>query len=124
MAAWEIILIVVVAVVALLFLGGYLGNARARTARARRLDEHIAKADRALATARAGDRGWDRDVLESTVRETLAVRRPGQAIERLELIQVIDLPGTDSDSAVFLVVCGEREERMELVRTGDRWAAV
>jgi hypothetical protein len=42
----------------------------------------------------------------------------------MELVQVVDLPGTDEDSAVFLVLTSDGEERLELVRTGDRWACV
>jgi hypothetical protein len=122
MAAWEIVLLVVVALVALLFVGGYVGNARLSAQRDRRLRERIAEADRALADARAGDRGWDRDVLEAVVRDVVATNRPGVAIDRLDLIQVVDVPGKDGDSAIFHVVCGDHEERIELVRAEDRWA--
>jgi hypothetical protein len=124
MAAWEIVLAALVAVAALLFVGGYLGNARVAAARERRLRERIEHADRALAEARAEDRGWDRTVLEAAVRDAVGRARPGATIDRLELVQVVDLPGTDSDSAIFLVVSGDRRERLELVRTGDHWAAV
>src|SRR5437879_4171448 len=100
MAVWEIVLLVLVALVALLFAGGYAANARMTAARQRRLRERIAEADQALAAARATDRGWDRPLLEEAVRSALQARRPGAVIERMELVQVVDLPGTDADSAV------------------------
>lgn len=123
MDVWEIVLLAIVAVVALLFVGGFIGNARRSTQRDRRLREHIAAADQALADARATDRGWDRDRLEAAVRAAHDARRPGVAIDRLDLIQVVDLPGTDADSAVFHVVSAHGEDRLELVRSGDDWSA-
>src|SRR5258705_341182 len=57
MAAWEIILIVVVALVALLFIGGYVGNARLCAQRERRLRAHIPAADQALGHAPGRERG-------------------------------------------------------------------
>jgi hypothetical protein len=124
MAIWEIVLLALVALVVLLFAGGYVANARVNAARQRRLREHIAEADKALAEARATDRGWDREVLEAAARAALETRRPGIPVERMELVQVVDLPGTDEDSAVFLVLTSDGEERLELVRSGDRWACV
>jgi len=121
MAAWEIVLLAFVALVALLFAGGYVANARITAARARRLRENIATADNALADARASDRGWDRERLEDAVRSALRERRPGARIERMDLIQVVDLPGTDEDSAVFRLMTTSGEERLELVRRGDEW---
>jgi hypothetical protein len=123
MDAWVIILLVVVAVLVLLFLGGLAGNARARRAQSQRLAEHISAADHALAEARAQDRGWDRELLERAAREALAVQRPGVPIERLELIQVVDRPGTDEDRAAFHVVTATGDDHLELVRSGDSWRA-
>ena len=123
MDVWEIVLLAIVAVLALLFVGGFVGNARVTARRERRLRERIAAADTALAEARATDRGWDRERLEATVRAVLDTRRPGVRIERLDLVQVVDLPGTDRDSAVFRVVRADGEERLELVRSGDDWCA-
>jgi hypothetical protein len=43
----------------------------------------------------------------------------------MELVQVIDLPGTDSDSAVFHLITNlGGDEHLELVRRGDSWSAV
>ncbi len=123
MAVWEIVLLVIVVLVALLFAGGYAANARATRANERRLRERIAQADQALAEARATDRGWDREVLEAAVQAAMETRRPGVPLQSMELVQVVDLPGTDSDSAVFRCVTGVGEEDLELVRAGDRWTA-
>jgi hypothetical protein len=122
-AVWEIVLLVIVALIALLFVGGYVANARRNAARERRLHERTAAADRALADARASDRGWDRPLLEQAVRDALRQRRPGAEIQQMELVQVVDKPGTDSDSAVFHLVTTSGEEQLELVRRGGAWSA-
>ncbi len=123
MAVWEIVLLVIVAVVLLLFLGGLAGNARMRRARERKLHERAAEADQALAAARAEDRGWDKELLEAAARAAFAQQRPGVAIERIELIQVIDKPGVEDDRAAFVVLAGGGEDHLELVRSGDGWRA-
>ncbi|HZO36992.1 MAG TPA: hypothetical protein VFB41_08970 [Solirubrobacteraceae bacterium] len=123
MAVWEIVLLILVVLVALLFAGGYVANARLSAARQRHLRERVAEADHALAAARASDRGWDRSLLEQAARAALTARRPGASIEQIELIQVVDLPGTDSDSAVFHVTTSSGEEQLEMIRRGDEWAA-
>jgi type II secretory pathway pseudopilin PulG len=123
MAVWEIVLLVIVVLVGVLFLGGYVANARRNAARERQLRERIAQADQALAEARATDRGWDRERLEAAVLAALEARRPGVPVQSMELVQVVDLPGTDSDSAVFHVVTGVGQDRLELIRTGDLWSA-
>lgn len=123
MAVWEIVLLALVAILALLFVGGLIGNARARAGRDRQLRERIAAADHALAAARAEDRGWDRELLEAAARAAFAQQRPGVAIERLELVQVVDRPGTEEDRAAFQVIAAGGEDHLELVRSGDGWRA-
>ena len=123
MAVWEIVLLVLAALVALLFLGGYAADARRAAARERRMRERIAAADQALAGARASDRGWDRARLEEAVHVALRDRRPGAVIDRMDLVQVVDMPGTDGDSAIFRLVTSSGEEQLELVRRGDDWSA-
>src|SRR5215212_5004311 len=72
-----LVLIAVGAVLLVLFLGGVLYTIL-RERRTRDLDAHrIAEADRALATARATDRGWDRAFLEQAAHAALAQERPG-----------------------------------------------
>jgi len=124
MAAWEIVVLVVVAVLVLLFLGGMAGNARLRKANDRSLTDQIAHADAALAGARAEDRGWEPARLEEAARAAFAQRHPGVAIDGLRLVQVVDRPGTDEDRARMRVAHAAGVEEIELRRTGDVWAGV
>jgi hypothetical protein len=119
MAAWEIVLLVVVGVLVLLFLGGLVGNARVRAREHDSLTDRIAEADRGLAAARAEDRGWDRALLEQAAREALESR--GLRVTGLELIRVVDRPGTDADRALFRATTAEGFQEIELARTGDAW---
>ena len=123
MDTWEIVLLAIVGVLALLFLVGLAGNARVRRARERTLTEKIAAADQALAAARADDRGWDPALLEAAARAAFAVRKPGLTVDSLDIIQVVDRPGTDEDRALMRVSHAAGAEDIELQRTGDRWAA-
>ena len=77
------------------------------------------EADQALALARAGDRGWERDVLEAAAREAFAARSPVE-IRELLLLQVVDRPGTEEDQALFRVVTDVGSEEILLVRHGRR----
>jgi hypothetical protein len=120
---WEVVLVIVLGVLALLFVLGLFGNARMRRDRAGSLDEKVAAADNALAAARAQDRGWDPELLEAAARSAFAARRPGVEPDRLELVQVVDRPGTDEDSARMRVTFAAGAEEIELQRTGDRWDA-
>jgi len=123
MQTWEIVVLVVLGVLVLLFLGGLAGNARMRRARAASLAQRIAEADHHLAEARAQDRGWDPGLLEAAARTAFAARHPGLTPTRLDLIQVVDRPGTDEDRALMRVTHAAGAEEIELARTGDRWAA-
>lgn len=124
MQTWEIVVLAVVAVLALLFLGGLAANARMRRERERELGERIAAADHALAAARAADRGWDPALLDQAAREAAAARRPGAQVASLDLVAVVDRPGTDEDRArMRLAYADGAEEEIDLVRSGDRWAA-
>lgn len=123
MNAFEIVLIVLAAVLVLFIGGGMFVAAR----RAKQADEalraKIADADHALAAAHAGDNGWDADHMESAAR---AIWRSGdgedEAIAEAHLIQVVDRPGTDADEAVYkLVGTGGTERDVRIRRTGDAW---
>lgn len=119
-------LIVVIAVAgafALLFLVGLAGNARFLRGRDASLTDKIAQADAALAAARAEDRGWDRALLDQAARSAVEMRHPGAAISGLDLVQVVDRPGTDQDEALMRVRHAGGEEEILLRRTGDSWAA-
>jgi hypothetical protein len=123
MDTWVIVLLVVVGVLALLFLGGLIGNARVRREREGSLAERIAEADHHLAQARAADRGWDPALLESAARAAFAARHPGLEPQALDLVQVVDRPGTDEDRALMRVTHAAGAEEIELQRTGDQWSA-
>ena len=119
METWEIIVLVVVLVIIVLAVGGSYARRRQLERSQGRFDAHLLEVNRDLAAARAEDRGWERDVLEGAARQAYATERgsdPGQ----LELVQVIDRPGTDDDHAVFR--CGpEARERLTLGRRDGQW---
>jgi len=121
-SAIAIIVIVVVALFVLLIVGGVIANAR--RARGGEDDLHVAlgEADRALALARAEDRGWERSALEAAAREAFAARSPAEVRELL-LVQVVDRPGTEEDQALFRVVTDAGSEEILLVRHDGTWGA-
>jgi hypothetical protein len=115
-----VIIIVFVLLVVLLIVGGLIANARRTHDQEDELRVAIREADQALALARAGDRGWDRDVLEAAAREAFAARSPVEVRELL-LLQVVDRPGTEEDQALFRVITDAGSEELLLVRQGDAW---
>jgi type II secretory pathway pseudopilin PulG len=121
-SALAIIVIVVLALLLLLFVGGMVANARRSRAEDPQLRESLREADRALALARAEDRGWDRGTLEAAAREAFAARSPVEPRE-LQLVKVLDRPGIEDDQCVFRVVTDVGSEEILLVRTGGGWAA-
>ena len=122
MSALAIIVIVVLALLLLLFVGGMVANARRSRAEDPELRESLREADRALALARAEDRGWDRGGLEAAARAAFAARSPVEPQE-LQLVKVIDRPGIEDDQCVFRVVTDAGSEEILLVRSGGAWAA-
>jgi hypothetical protein len=123
MGTLEIVLLVLVAVMLLLAVGGYVATQRRTRAHAAELHARVERADHALAEAAAEDRGWDRARLEEAARAVFAERHPGAEVRSLDLVQVVDEPGTDRDGAVFRVVSGEGEHDVALGRRGDDWIA-
>jgi hypothetical protein len=117
-----IIVVVIVAVFVLLIVGGLVANARRARDEGEDLRATLREADQALALARAADRGWDRDVLESACRAAFATRSPVE-VRELQLLKVIDRPGTEDDEALFRIVTDVGSEELLLVRHGDAWAA-
>jgi hypothetical protein len=118
-----IVLIALGALVLLLFAGGFIANERRQKAREAHLREQIEAADQALAQARAGDRGWDLELLQSAARAAYAQRSGGQEPEEMQLVQVVDMPGTDNDEAVFRCVGGHHEQDVTLGREAGEWVA-
>ena len=123
MSLIAILIIAFVVLAVVFFIGGYIVAGRRRDAHEGELLAQIQTADEALAQARAGDRGWDLDALQTAAREAYANRFEGREPEKLHLIQVIDKPGTEADEAIFRCVDGHRHEDVVLGREGDRWVA-
>ena len=114
-----IVLIVIAVVLLLLFIGGYIANARRREAERAALHARVREADQHLASAHAEDKGWERSTLEAAARAAVE-QRTGAAPRELVLVQVVDRPGTDADEAVF------HADGTELVlgRRDGEWVAV
>jgi len=119
----EVIVVIVVVVIALFFIIGLLG-ARARDRRqAPAFEEHVREADEALEQARALDKGWHRETMETAARAAIADARPGWPVEELQLVLVDDNPGTEHDQAHFMASGQDGQARVILARHGDSWIA-
>jgi hypothetical protein len=123
MPVLDIVIIAVAVVLAVLAAGGYAVGTRRNRARNQRLDEHLARADAALAQAYAQDKGWERAGLEGAARKEWDAQRPGVPLRELHLVEVLDRPGTESDLAVFRAVAESGPERLVLGRRGGAWYA-
>ena len=120
MSTFAIVLIVVVAVLVLLIVGGVVANARRTRDEAGDLRATLRDADHALAQARADDHGWERTALEAAAREAFAARSPAD-VRELQLLKVVDRPGTEDDQALFRVITDAGAEEILLARHGDEW---
>jgi hypothetical protein len=117
---WEIIVLVLVALLALLAAGGALARRRQLAGSQDRFAASLLQVNRDLAAAHAEDNGWERSTLEDAARQAYAAERGGADPGALELVQVIDRPGTDDDHAVFR--CGpEGHDRLTLGRRDGQW---
>jgi hypothetical protein len=123
MPTWAIIVLAVFAAFLLLALGGALAASLRNRRRADRFGSRIDEVDRALADARATDRGWERGVLEAAARRAFEVERPGLEIHELTLVQVVDRPGTEEDKAVFRVVAADTRVQLTLGRVAGEWVS-
>jgi hypothetical protein len=117
---WEIIVLVVVALLVLLAVGGALARRRQLAGSQHRFDASLLQVNRDLAAAHAEDKGWERSNLEDAARHAYAAERSGADPGALELMQVIDRPGTDDDHAVFRAGPDGRE-RLTLGRRDGQW---
>jgi hypothetical protein len=116
---WEIIVLVVVLVIIVLAVGGSIARRRQLERSQGRFDAHLLEVNRDLAAAHAEDKGWERSTLEDAARQAYAAER-GSDPGELELVQVIDRPGTDDDHAIFR--CGpEARGRLTLGRRDGQW---
>ncbi|TMM05241.1 MAG: hypothetical protein E6G10_03170 [Actinobacteria bacterium] len=122
MPAWlEVLLIVIVALVVVLFALGAAGAARRRRELENRFGAQLEEANRALAAARAADRGWERATIEAAARAVHERAHPGTQIRELHLVQVVDRPGTTEDEARFRVVDDHGVHDVVLGRRDDEW---
>jgi type II secretory pathway pseudopilin PulG len=124
----SVILVVVLVVLGVLLLLAALGAAMASRRNALgaiAFEQSLAAVDRQLAAAVAADRGWERGALEATARDAFAERRPETRIAALQLVQIVDEPGTDEDLAVFAVTAADGAESTLTLgrRDGDWYAA-
>ena len=118
MSTW---LIIVIAVLLLLALGGAVARARQLSRTRGQFERSLDRVNHDLAEAAASDRGWDRERLESAARRILAEDSPGGEPAELLLVEVIDHPGTDQDQAVFRVRTGGADRRLTLGRRDGEW---
>ena len=123
MSVLAIVLIVVGALVALLFVGGLIARRKHDEQLAPDYLRHIAEADNALEEARAVDRGWNRAEMEALARQALEGAHPATTFERLHLVLVDDQPGVHADRAHFEAWDGDRAVRVVLTRSDAGWAA-
>lgn len=116
-----IVILVVIAVLLLLAVGGYVAQARRQPQLAESLRGRIEAADAALADARAEDRGWERGTMEAAARAAVAPRE----VTELHLIQVVDRPGTDADEAVFRAEHADGDATTVILgRRDGAWTAI
>ncbi len=123
----SVVLLVVLVVLGVLLLLAIIGAAMASRRNALgaiAFEQSLATVDRQLAAAVAADRGWERGALDASARSAFAERRPDARIAELELVQIVDEPGTDQDLAIFLVVAADgAESRLTLGRRDGAWYA-
>ena len=119
MSAGEIVLLLVLALIVTLAVGGMIAQRR-RLARNRPVFESsLEEVNHDLAVARAQDRGWEAETLDAAARDAY-VRERGGAPAVLTLVRIVDRPGTDDDKAIFRAGPGGRE-RLTLGRRDGAW---
>jgi hypothetical protein len=124
MPTWlAIVLIALAALIILFLLGGLIAVRRRNALQGDRMLRDIAQANEALAQARAGDRGWDRDAIDAAARAAQLALHPDARIEAVHLIQVVDRPGTEDDEAHVRVLDATGTHVIVLGRRGDDWVA-
>jgi hypothetical protein len=118
--ALEIIVLVIVVLLVVLIGGGFVITGRRQRDDEAALRAELEAANEALALARASDKGWERSILDAACRAAFAERSAAE-IRELQLVQVVDKPGTENDQAVFRVVTDHGSEYLHLDRHGDAW---
>jgi hypothetical protein len=114
-------LIVVIAALLVLAVGGAIARRRQLAHTREAFERSLAQVNRDLAAAAAQDRGWDRARLEAAARRVAAEELGAAELEELTLVEVLDRPGTDADEAVFRVRAAGRPHRVVLGRRAGEW---
>ena len=113
-------LIIVIVVLVILVVGGVIARNRQLQKSRPAFERALAQVDQDLAAAAASDRGWDRELLETSARRICA-EQFGAEPDEMTLVEVIDKPGTDEDQAVFDVSAGGARHRVVLGRRDGDW---
>lgn len=122
MSTAGIIVLAVLGFLLLLAIGGAFMVRRRTEAGADAFTAEIERANRDLASAHAADNGWEPTRVTEAARTAFAGEHPGVAVTTIELVQVVDPPGTDDDKAIFRVqTVSDGEHRLTLGRHGDHW---
>jgi nitrogen fixation protein FixH len=116
-----IVVLIVIVLVAALAIGGAVATSRRTEASAHTVREQLRLADEALAQAHAEDNGWDRVTMEQAAVAAFAVDHGDAPIHELQLVQVVDRPGTEEDHAVFRVRTDGGEHELTLDRRDGTW---
>jgi hypothetical protein len=118
---FEIVLIVFALLVLATGIGGYIAMSRRTESRDEELHRQLKRAERELAKAHADDKGWDPAMLQAAARAAADERYGASGVSEVQLVQVIDKPGTDADQAVFRVLTADGEHALTLGRTEGVW---
>lgn len=113
-----IILLVLLVLLVVLAGGGAIAQRRRMERNTGAFERELESVNRDLATARAEDRGWERETLEAAAARAHAAERPGTPAGPLTLVRIVDRPGTDEDKAIFRT--GQGEE-LTLGRQDGAW---
>ncbi len=105
----------------LLAVGGVVANRRRAQSGEEGFVAQLESVDRALAAARAEDKGWEPSVVLAAARSLFERQQPGVEIRSIDLVQVLDRPGTDQDEAVFTIMTDDREIHLTLGRQNGEW---
>jgi hypothetical protein len=124
MSTLDVIIVVAVALIVLLAVGGMLANARWRRGREGRLQTSLEEVNAQLAAAHAQDKGWEPGALSAAARRAFAGERAADEIREESLVAVLDRPGVDEDRAVFRFVTDAGTYDLTLGRKGGEWSAV
>ena len=124
MSVLAVVLIVIGALLLVLFVGGAVAVRRRNARAAHHRAERVARADAELASAYAEDKGWEPAALHAAARAAFDKQHPGHEGGEINLVGVIDLPGTDEDQAIFEIVEGGHAHRLTLGRSGGAWQPI